>query len=488
MTILEPLIAGRGGPEALIGEARDLQRRRRRRSVLAIVLVAGVGAIGYGVDRSGSSGAGAARDPGAAARTLLYGFAGSYAAPSTLARVNPKTLQLVGERLRVPRDFSPGALAPDGTHVLLLNHTNRGEPTLSIVDLTTLRIESALQPRLDAALGRGRAVTAVWPAADRLLVVAQRLGRARWRRGPRVVVAQTLIAINPSTGAVQWKRDLGAKLLPTDQGTIGGTAVFVLQSGRSAQRGQAAVMTVSPSGSLHSSLIAVPAAGYGIRIARLVVTAGDSGSHAYVLTGGGTIYSVDPLTARTTRHVVPTPGNAPATSPPDLILSGSPLGDNIVVSSFFPRPAGPPAAGVYLIDPASWTARLLDPTTPAWLTSGTSLLTFTQAGQFRLPSSWRSKGTGITIYDESGAVRRHLYGTQAFATVTTTPGFAAAVLPSPPDRTTQPHTPAQYRAREATTTLHELLFNASTGRTLGSRTVIGQPPALIRPPATSPHR
>ena len=170
---------------------------------------------------------------------------------------------------------------------------------------------------------------------------------------------------------------------------------------------------------------------------------------------------------------MPTPPDAPATSPQDMLLNAAPLGGNLVVSSFFPRPNGTTRAGVYMIDPATWTARLLDPTTPTWVTSGASLITFTDAGGFRLPSSWLTKGTGVRIYDTNGDLRRHLYGNRAFEGIEGTPLFTAAILHTPPGNAAQPHTPAEQRAYDASIKNQLFLFNPGTGTILGQRTTYG---------------
>jgi hypothetical protein len=258
--------------------------------------------------------------------------------------------------------------------------------------------------------------------------------------------------------------------------------VLVLQSANR-QRHHATIMTVSASGTVHSSMITPIKAGYGLYPVQLVVVLG----RAYALTGGNVIYSIDPVSARATPHRIPTPKNAPDVSPPDLLLGGAALGNNIVVSSFFHRSNGSPASGIYVIDPADWNVRLVDSKTPAWFVANDALVTFTDAGQFRFPASWRSKGTGIKIYDPRGRLLRHLYGTQAFAGVTATPAYAIAVLPSRLQHTAPPQSPAQYRARDASVRLHELLFSLPTGRQLGSRVEIGQPPGLIQPQTFQPH-
>jgi hypothetical protein len=210
--------------------------------------------------------------------------------------------------------------------------------------------------------------------------------------------------------------------------------------------------------------------------------------HAFVLTGGGVGYGIDSATARATRHRLALPTGAPASSPPAPLLGAAALGGNIVVSSFFPRPNGFSAAGIYIIEPHTWTTRLLDSTTPAWLVANNRLLTFTNAGQFRLPASWRSKGTGIRIYDSEGLLRSHLYGNQAFTSVAVTPSFALAVLPAPRSTAPPPQTPAGHRTRDRRVRIHELLFDPETGRQLGTRVQVGYLPGLIVPPKVARHR
>jgi hypothetical protein len=490
--MLEPLphprrLLGPHYADPLIKEARDRQRRRRRGIfALSVVLVLGVGGI-YGGLHAWSTGLGISTLPSGASTTPLFGFARSYATASTVARVDAKSLKLTGKKLHVSESVNPVGLSPDGTRLLLLNtpqvtKRNRGEPSLSIVDLKTMRFESGVQPRINADLERSRAVSAVWPTAHQLLVVAQSYGNRRWRRGPHTVTAQTLLAINPRTGALGWKRHLSKTLSPTQAAVVGRTGVLVLQS-TNRRRRQATIMTISAGGVVRSSTITPVKAGYGLLPVQLVVASG----RAYALTGGNVIYSIDPVSARATPHRIPTPKEAPDVSPPDLLLGGAALGNNIVVSSFFARSNGSPASGIYVIDPANWNVHLVDPKTPAWIVANDALVTFTDAGQFRFPASWRSRGTGIRIYDQQGRLLRHLYGTQAFAGVTATPAFAIAVLPSRLSRTTPPQSPAQYRARDASVRLHELLFSLPAGRQLGRRVEIGQPPGLIRPQSFQPH-
>ncbi len=495
-------------PEALIEEARERQRRRRIRFALVLLIAAIGGGIGYGVDRGVSGGSpGLLCGPSACVRLMngnrvvarsgpLYGFSFADAAPSSLSRLSLETLKRVGKSLSVPEGFSPSAVSPDGRHLVLLDS---GEASLSIVDLTKMRIERAIQPRLDAALAGSRVIADAWPTADELFVVVQGS------------VSERVLAINPSTGAIRWRRSLGSTRPPSPaveapfvEAETVGSSLVMLTSSRGPQVRQVRVVVVSAGGRLRSNIVALATGGYrrrtttftvgpdGIRNhhttlggrsfeAQLVVTSGVS-PHAYLLTGGGDVYSINPATAQASLHTVRTPSGAPLTSPSDLDLHGAALGENLVVASFFPAPGGAPRAGLYLIDPSTWVARLLDPTTPEWFTTPSSLITFTNAGQFSLPASRQTKGTGIKIYDTNGVLRHHLYGTQAFQGIEPTPLFTAAILPSArPPRSTLPQTPAQQRAYDASVKSQELLFDPSTARSLGSRTATGQTPFLIQP-------
>lgn len=472
-------------------EARERQRRRRRQLALLLLAVAGIGGVGYGIDRAFSGGVaalgcaqGACAAPAAVDRAStrgepLYGFARVDEAPSTLSRVNPATLMPFGKSLRVPTRIGSGPVSPDGKHLIL-----RGSPVvLSLVDLNDMRIESGIQARLNADFAGNQIVTETWSPTGQLLVVTQ--GTA----------SQTLLAINPSTGGVRWKRALNTQAVVDQFGSVGDKVILLLGSLAGTRlAGTATVMAISPTGAVRSSTITLVRGGYRIRkeifgptgtpqhghVALLgrgfeerLVTAGGRSPHAYVLTGGRRVYTIDPTTARATLHIVSTPTNAPAAAPPDLGMDAAPLGGNLAVTSFFPRPDGAPRAGLYLIDTADWTARLIDPATPTWFTTATSLITYTDANQIR-PASWLSKGTGVRIYNTNGELRYHLYGTQAFTDIALGPNYTdAAVLPNTPTQTTPPSTPAQQRAYNASIRTKELLLDPVTGQTLGQRTIAG---------------
>jgi hypothetical protein len=487
MSVLVPAV------DPLIKEARDRHRRRRRRFITAVLTLVFVAtgiytAIAARAHHPPAAGCGScAIDPrtsGSGRYGVLFGFQRNYAAPSAIARVDPRTLTLIGPRLRIPRDFEPVGVSPDGKHLLLINgvpQRPRKGPSLSIVDLATMSHENRVDTALAAALGGWRPASAHWLTSRRILVVVQQYGTRRWREGPRRVTRQAMIAIDAQTGRIHWQRSLSTGLIATFNGfaTHGTRAILVLESSDRAHPERARVMTITSNGRVRSSALRLEQGGYGGYPAQLVVTSAPQAEHAFVLTGGGVIYTIDPASGRSTRHQLPTPVNAPDTSPPALLLGAAALGDQIVVSSFFPRANGFAAAGIYLIDPRNWTTRIVDPTTPAWFVADSRLITFTVAGQFRLPSSWKSKGTGIRIYDHTGELRAHLYGTQAFDAVGVTPRFAFATLPARPPAAPPPETPATHRARLRALTMRELVFDPVRARRLGTRVQHGYPPAII---------
>jgi hypothetical protein len=107
-------------------------------------------------------------------------------------------------------------------------------------------------------------------------------------------------------------------------------------------------------------------------------------------------------------------------------------------------------------------------------------VSFTNAGRFRLPAASATKGTGVRIYDANGDLRSHLFGTQAFSFGGLGfPTFAAVAVPG---TATEPvaHTASQVRVRNAALKFRELLFDPATGESLGTRTVTGYPPGLLR--------
>jgi hypothetical protein len=487
-TRVETESTGRIDPAALIEEARTRQRRRRARWWAAFVTGAALCALAYGIDRatSGTAGSGicdtaacsgtAATKPSDGFDRPVYGFSRIYAAQSVLSRFDLTTLRQTGRRLLVPRDLEPEGISPDGRYAVLVGaraaHAKHAAHALSLVALPALRIDTAIQSRLDSALAGQYVAAARWLGPHRLVVVAARAPRLR---GTFVDTTMRVVAIDPDAGTVEWSRPLGSRPPAIEAAVVERRLVLVFEAAPGALR-RVAVLVVSPSGRIRTSQVEIPAEPRDSIGARLVA----AGDRAFVLAAPGLVDEIDPLDARITRHPIATPKGAPTASPPFPFLRAAAVGSNLAVSNFFPSPDGHERAGIYVVDTSTWRARIVEPTTPEWFTTGGSLVSFTNAGRFRLPAASATKGTGVRIYDANGDLRSHLFGTQAFSFGGLGfPTFAAVAVPG---TATEPvaHTASQVRVRNAALKFRELLFDPATGESLGTRTVTGYPPGLLR--------
>ena len=205
-----------------------------------------------------------------------------YGGPTSLSRVDPRTLARTGKHLVLPPNFEPQAFSPDGTRLLGLTYPQN----LTIINLKTMTADPALRARLRADLGTDMVRAAAWPAPDRLLVLAQRLGGAY----NRDVVSRTLLAIDPRTGAVVWKRTLSKKLaVLSAQPVAHGLVLLLAPSGP--RRFETTVLVANTNGKLRSSRITTPHTKQNFNPGTLVVT---SGSHpAAFIVASRTIYSID---------------------------------------------------------------------------------------------------------------------------------------------------------------------------------------------------
>ena len=302
---------------------------------------------------------GAVSSAGAVAAPLvgsepLYGIFQSRTPSRLIARVDAGTLAAEGKTVGIATGF-PLAVSPGGKQLAL------GLGRFAIVDLDGMRVDEGIQARLDADVGHEAVVGAAWLTPGRLLVVARRSFMTRAGEGPE---ANRLVAIDPTTGALAWSLQLPSTPSTVEFATVGGRLVLFLPG---TQDVPATVIVASPSGVLRSTRITLPVLSMSARNyndAPWLVTGQGDGSQAYVVAGDGTVYSIDPATGSVTRHVVASPSRAPDTSPQRSVLLAEVLGHSLVVSSFFPRPDGYPRAGLYLIDPSTWRARVIDLKTP----------------------------------------------------------------------------------------------------------------------------
>jgi hypothetical protein len=259
-TRVETESTGRIDPAALIEEARTRQRRRRARWWAAFVTGAALCALAYGIDRatSGTAGSGicdtaacsgtAATKPSDGFDRPVYGFSRIYAAQSVLSRFDLTTLRQTGRRLLVPRDLEPEGISPDGRYAVLVGaraaHAKHAAHALSLVALPALRIDTAIQSRLDSALAGQYVAAARWLGPHRLVVVAARAPRLR---GTFVDTTMRVVAIDPDAGTVEWSRPLGSRPPAIEAAVVERRLVLVFEAAPGALR-RVAVLVVSPSG------------------------------------------------------------------------------------------------------------------------------------------------------------------------------------------------------------------------------------------------
>lgn len=140
-------------------------------------------------------------------------------------------------------------------------------------------------------------------------------------------------------------------------------------------------------------------------------------------------------------------------------------------------------AGVYLIDPSTWTATILDPAANLFERLGNRLLTYgiTTPPRHSNPMTFES-GHGLSLYDESGDLLAHLYGHRRFQYIALAPGYGHVIYTGAGAATValNPHSGrvAYFGPND------ELTFNLETGANLGHAkisTVIAPlgPPQLI---------
>jgi hypothetical protein len=296
----------------------------------------------------------------------------------------------------------------------------------------------------------------------------------------REVVSRTLLGIDPHSGTIIWKRKLSNKLRLIAAQTVAGK--LVLQFGDSSLRRSSEKLVISSAeGQLRSSTVDIPSVKGRLQAAKLVTTTGRSPA-AYLVAANGSVFSIDLERAQTTPHTVRAPADAPNGTP--AVFSGipaaAPFGENIVASGLFTRANGIPRIGIYLIDTHTWTARLVDRSANRYIAGDSRLITFSSAPFPAILAGQLAKGvgTGITIYDEHGDRRAHLYGERKFQHVGLTPSFAYAFA------LTATNVKHPNRRVLLPQTGERLLFNPTTGKSLGHTASVSiSSPRLISPAA-----
>jgi hypothetical protein len=417
-----------------------------------------------------------------ASRPALWGYVhvsglfGQKVPPPYLSRFDPRTLEPIGRRLLLPEGF-PMGFSPDAKLFLL------GGDRPEAVDLPGLRFDTALQSRLEGLFANG-SLAQLWQGSSRIVNVSHH------RCASGVSCGLTFEAMNIHTGSIVWSFNLpftnylGAT-------TVGGTVVYA-QEGNALQGNvvgaHATIWTVSPSGAHRAGSLTLERSAEGEYASSLVTTPGPSGPHLYLVTTGR-VYSIDLVTGRATLHVIKPPSGSPAwaASPESFSPEAQALGNRIVVSGFFRLPGGKSRGGLYIIDPATWTARTVVATTPYWITTAHTLVTWTDAHQviwtnaYRYGQhwSWAAGGTGVRIYDGQGRLVGHLFGRRVFELGVQTPDMIAFIVPSTAFVDSHSCFTCDF-ARLQHKRYRELAFDPATGKSLGYRLEPALPPELLQ--------
>jgi hypothetical protein len=366
-------------------------RRPRARLVLALLaalVVAGAGAVlaagaldrpVFGLLSTPQRGAKPGARPG-----IVY-------APTTLVKLDPRTLRPLGKRLALG-GWRPIALSPDGSRLALARA--RGA-IVRLVDLTTLKPLG----EVGFAQGPNRVIaTAVWLDDGRLLALEQRMG------GPyaRQIKARTLWSVDPASRRVLGRRTFPARRVEWT-GVTGGRWLLVL--GDSDWRlPYVDVVLVARDGSFHRVRVDVgriPGHPHGPRT-RLAVSVERSGARAFLTTMSGRVFELDLSSLRVRVHA-PRFGAGAAVPASIGVVQAASLDDSslAVAGLVHGRPRHESLLrGIWRVDTHSWTARPFDRSGSEFQVVGDTVLVYgptVRAG--------RAVGLGVRVYDVSGRFR-----------------------------------------------------------------------------------
>jgi hypothetical protein len=363
-------------------------RPRLALALLATLVVAGAGAVlaagalerpVFGLLSTPQRGTKAGARPG-----IVY-------APTTLVKLDPRTLRPVGKRLALG-DWRPLALSPDGSRVAL---ARAGGGVLRLVDLTTLK------PLGDVAFAQGpnrTIATAVWLDDERLLALEQRMG------GPyaRQVKARTLWSVDTASRRVLRRRAFPTRRVES-AGVAGGRWLLVL--GDSDWRlPYVDVALVARDGSFRRVRVDVgrmPGRPHGPRT-RVALAVDRSGSRAFLTTTSGRIFELDLGSLRVRVHSPSfrASGVAPAAVG---VVQAATLDDNSLAVAGLARGRARHESllgGVWRVDTHRWTARPFD-------RSGSEFEVVADTALVYGPTvrNGRLLGLGVRVYDVSGRLR-----------------------------------------------------------------------------------
>jgi hypothetical protein len=310
-------------------------------------------------------------------------------------------------------------------------------------------------------------------ARAELIEIEQRMSKPYQRD----VRSRTALIINTANGRVIARNALTNKLAV--RSTLSTPLGLVLLLGSSSLHGTSEQLDlVTADGRVRA--VAVPVGASKGTVHASALTVNSTTGHAYVVVAGGIVFDIDLHSMTLTKHVVPAPAGSALVSPPISRLQANVFAGKIAVASMFrlPHNATIPAQGVYLVDPSTWTARVLDPTANLFETLGNRLLTYgiSTPPRHTNPMTFES-GHGLSLYDENGKLVAHLYGHRRFQYIALAPGYGHVIYTRTATVTLNPHSGrvAYFGPND------ELSFNLETGGNLGHATISTATPPLGPP-------
>ena len=393
----------------------------------------------------------------------------------TVAAVDPRTLHArPGPALQLPAQWLGFmALSPDGSKLAVEAgfapiHGGPSQQRMLFVNLSSMRLIRRV------TFGSYTAVRALsWPQQNRVIEIEQTMSQPYQRD----VRSRSVRIVDPTNGRLIAEHPLTNKLaVRSTASTPLGLLLLLGSSGLHGTTMQLDLVTAA--GAVRSLTIPVGTT-KNVPSANELAVDGTSG-HAYLVVVGGTVFDVDLHSMTMTRHLVSAPVGASLVPPPISRLQAQMFAGKLAVASLFHRPNNNtmPAQGVYLIDPATWTATVLDPTANLFEALGDRLLTYgLMTPAHRTYPAMFEVGHGLSLYDASGTLVSHLYGRRRFQYVALAPGYGHVIYTGSATVALNPHSGrvSFFGPND------ELNFNLETGAALGHARVSGSKPPLGPP-------
>jgi hypothetical protein len=328
----------------------------------------------------------------------LYGISRASLSAQTvrIARLDPRTLHLIQGRSLLLHSsvVGPVALSPDAQQLALVIGRH-----LQIVDLQQMRVLRTFALSADVIRGLS------WPQPNQLLELRQTMGPP-YKRNVR---SRTIWSVDPHTGARVGSAQLTNKLAIRQSISSPAGLVLLLGAPGLQSHPAAALISVSADATVTSTTLPLRSIKGATLNSRLAVD--EAAGHAYVVAPGGVVFDTDLATMATTKHQLTPPSGLripAAIGLPDAQT----IGGKLVLTGFFTTPSHAPAQGVFLVDPADWSTRLIDDSAARFAVLGDRLVTV---------------GNGLTLYDADGSVLAHLHRSRGFGNLSLTPGYGHVI-------------------------------------------------------------